>query len=111
MNPYRELGVSPRATDREVSLAYKKLAKRHHPDLHPEDETAAERMGRINQAYGTIKAMRRQGQTQGPYRASSPAAEAAPSKVRHTPVAAAIAVVVVFFLVRLLLDILFGPAR
>ncbi len=106
MNPYRELGVSPRATDREVSQAYKRLAKRHHPDLHPDDASAAERMGRINQAYGLIRTMRRDGQ-----RASSPQpapAPASPDRPKPMAVAAVLAAVVTFFLVRLLLEALFG---
>ena len=106
MNPYRELVVSPRATDREVSRAYKRLAKRCHPDLHPEDESAAERMGRLNRAYGDIKAMRRRGRERDAE--PGPVPEAAPARPKPLYVAAVLAAVVTFFLVRLVLGLLFG---
>ncbi len=57
-NPYRILGVSPSATDEELAGAYKKMAKRFHPDLNPDDPRAAERMGRINCAYEQAKSLR-----------------------------------------------------
>ena len=58
MSPYDILGVAPDATDEQIAKAYKRLAKRYHPDLHPNDAAAAEQMGRVNQAYDQIKAMR-----------------------------------------------------
>lgn len=58
-DPYGVLEVSPQATDEQVNKAYKRLAKRYHPDLHPNDAAAAARMGQINQAYDEIKRMRR----------------------------------------------------
>ncbi len=106
MNPYRELGVSPRASDQEISRAYKRMAKRHHPDLHPEDAAAAERMGRINQAYGDIKAMRRDERDAAAHRTAPP--PQTPDRPKPLVVGAILAAVVTFFLVRLLLDILFG---
>ncbi len=54
-DPYKILGVSPDATDEEVTRAYRKLAKKYHPDLNPGDETAAEKMSEINAAYDMIK--------------------------------------------------------
>ncbi|HSI59050.1 MAG TPA: DnaJ domain-containing protein, partial [Ideonella sp.] len=49
-DPYAELGVTRRASEREIKDAYRRLAARWHPDrnAHPR---AAERMARINQAY------------------------------------------------------------
>ena len=54
-SPYEILGVSPDATDEEVTAAYRKLAKKYHPDLHPGDAEAARRMSEINAAYEQIK--------------------------------------------------------
>lgn len=55
MNPYEILGVSPNATDEEVTKAYRALAKKYHPDLNPGDEHAAKKMAEINAAYEQIK--------------------------------------------------------
>lgn len=60
-DPYGILGVHPSATDEEIARAYKKLAKKYHPDLNPGNARAAERMGRINQAYDEIKTLRQSG--------------------------------------------------
>ena len=54
-DPYKILGVSPDASDEEVTKAYRRLAKKYHPDLNPGDETAAEKMSEINAAYDMIK--------------------------------------------------------
>ncbi|MBE7092139.1 MAG: molecular chaperone DnaJ [Clostridiales bacterium] len=55
MDPYKVLGVSPNATQEEISKAYKKLARKYHPDLNPNDKQAAEKMSQINQAYDLIR--------------------------------------------------------
>lgn len=60
-DPYGILGVSPQSSDEEIAKAYKKLAKKYHPDLNPGNEAAARKMGRINQAYDDIKAQRQSG--------------------------------------------------
>ena len=102
MNPYDILGVAPDADDAEIAKAYKRLAKRYHPDLHPGDAAAAEQMGRINRAYDEIRAMRQRGGA-GP---ADPGRTYTPR--RHSPIAMVIAVVVTFFLIRLVLSLLFG---
>ncbi len=54
-DPYKVLRVSPTATDEEITKAYRKLAKKYHPDLNPGNEEAERRMMEINEAYETIK--------------------------------------------------------
>lgn len=54
-SPYEILGVSPGASKEEVTKAYRKLAKKYHPDLNPGDESAAKKMSEINAAYEEIK--------------------------------------------------------
>ena len=122
MNPYDVLGVSPDVSDEELSRAYKRLAKKYHPDLNPGDAAAAERMGQINQAYDAIKAMRQRGEdpTRQGYRpGTGPGGPFDPFftgqsyytytyRPRHSPVGVLIAVIVTFFIVRLILSVLFG---
>ncbi|MCD8115601.1 MAG: DnaJ domain-containing protein [Oscillospiraceae bacterium] len=63
MNPYDVLGVKPDASDEEIAKAYKRLAKKYHPDLNPNNAQAAEKMGQINRAYDEIKNLRANGET------------------------------------------------
>ncbi len=49
-NYYDVLGVKKDATEEEIKSAYRKLAKQYHPDLHPGDETCAEKFREINEA-------------------------------------------------------------
>ena len=53
-DPYQVLGVSRDASDEEVKKAYRRLAKKYHPDLNPGDEEAARRMQEVNAAYEQI---------------------------------------------------------
>ena len=54
-DPYKVLGVSPDATDEQIKQAYRKLAKKYHPDLNPGDAEAAKKMQQVNAAYEQIK--------------------------------------------------------
>ena len=53
-DPYRVLGLTPGASKDEVTKAYRKLAKKYHPDLNPGDEQAAKKMAEVNAAYDAI---------------------------------------------------------
>ncbi len=54
-DPYKVLGVSPDASDEEIKQAYRRLAKKYHPDLNPGDKVAAQKMQEVNAAYEQIK--------------------------------------------------------
>ena len=49
-DPYEILGLARDANEAAIKAAYRKLAKRHHPDLHPGDPKAAERFQELNNA-------------------------------------------------------------
>ena len=53
-NPYKVLGLDDGASKDEVTKAYRKLAKKYHPDLNPGDEEAAKKMAEVNAAYDSI---------------------------------------------------------
>ena len=53
-DPYQILGVDRNASDEEIKRAYRKLAKKYHPDANPGDESAAKKMQEINDAYDRI---------------------------------------------------------
>ncbi len=51
IDPFAVLGVPSSATEDEIKSAYRKLAKKYHPDLNPGDKMAEQKMREVNEAY------------------------------------------------------------
>jgi len=51
---YKILGVSKKATADEIRKSYRKLAKKHHPDLNPGDNAAEEQFKKISSAFSIL---------------------------------------------------------
>jgi hypothetical protein len=53
-NYYQVLGINPKASADEIKKAYKKLARKYHPDLNPRRKSAEERFKRVQEAYEVL---------------------------------------------------------
>ncbi len=51
---YQILGVSGNASEKEIKQAYRRLARKHHPDLNPGDKSAEAKFKEINAAYEVL---------------------------------------------------------
>ena len=51
---YKTLGVSRSANEKEIKQAFRKLAKKHHPDANPNDPSAEARFKELNEAYEVL---------------------------------------------------------
>ena len=51
---YELLGIDKDSTEEEIKLAYRKLAKKYHPDLNKTDPLAKEKFIEIKEAYDTL---------------------------------------------------------
>ena len=53
-DPYEILGVQRSADEAAIRAAYRKLAKKHHPDVNPDKKDAAAKFGEISSAYDLL---------------------------------------------------------
>lgn len=51
---YQTLGVARDASKPEIQKAYRKLARKYHPDMNPEDKSAQEKFKRVQEAYDVL---------------------------------------------------------
>ena len=51
---YEVLGLSKGASEEELKKAYRKLAKKYHPDVNPGDKDAESKFKEINEAYAVL---------------------------------------------------------
>lgn len=51
---YEVLGLKKGASEDEIKKAFKSMARKYHPDLHPDDKEAAEKFKEINEAYEVL---------------------------------------------------------
>src|SRR6201989_2346140 len=51
---YSTLGVSKTASDKELKQAFRKLARKYHPDVNPNDKSAEAKFKEINEAYEVL---------------------------------------------------------
>ena len=71
-DPFAVLGLNSSATEDEIKSAYRKLAKKYHPDLNPGDKTAEQKMREVNEAYTRALQIKKTGRDpyQNPYGSS-----------------------------------------
>jgi preprotein translocase subunit Sec63 len=53
-DPWQILGVPPGVSRAEIRRAYRRLARRYHPDLNPDDPGAEERFKEVQAAYEAL---------------------------------------------------------
>lgn len=52
---YEVLGLQKGASEEEIKKAFKTMARKYHPDLHPGDKEAEAKFKEVNEAYGVCQ--------------------------------------------------------
>ena len=84
-DPYKILGVSADASDKEIKQAYRELVHKYHPDNYhdnPLADLAQEKMKEINEAYTKINRMRETGESFNPGRSSGKSTSGSPEGMK-----------------------------
>jgi len=58
---YQTLGVQPQADEKEIKKAYRKLARKYHPDINPNDKGAEGKFKEVNEAYQVLSDTEKRG--------------------------------------------------
>lgn len=66
-DPFAVLGVSRSASEDEIKAAYRRLAKKYHPDLNPGDKAAEAKMREVNEAYTEALRIKKGGPASGDF--------------------------------------------
>jgi curved DNA-binding protein CbpA len=88
---YAILEIGPDASEGEIRVAYRRLARRYHPDLHPERADAEARLKELNEAYEVLRDPVRRAQYRAPGQGvrirvdTAPSGGGAPSSPRPSP--------------------------
>lgn len=61
-DPYTVLGVAKTASEKDIKTAYRKLAKKYHPDQNPEDPSAHAKFAEATHAYDLLNDTEKRGQ-------------------------------------------------
>jgi DnaJ-class molecular chaperone len=69
---YDILGVARNATEDDIRKAYRKLARKHHPDVNPGDKSAEEKFKEISQAYSVLSDPEKRKKYDSPDRGGAP---------------------------------------
>ena len=51
---YELLGIARKAPQKEIRQAYRKLARKYHPDLNPGDKSSEEKFKQVQEAYDVL---------------------------------------------------------
>ena len=54
LDPYSVLGVPRNASDDEIKKAFRKMSKKYHPDLNPNNKEAEKKFKEVNEAYQVL---------------------------------------------------------
>ena len=57
---YEVLGIDKSASEKELKSAYRKLAKKYHPDANPGDKQSEEKFKELSEAYDILKGLKKE---------------------------------------------------